>query len=104
VAGCRGSELFTSRELFEQNEPALRIVLAGLNARSLGRLLRRAEDESVEGYVVRREGSNAPTSPPTAATTYCSLFQNNLVGVRVLSWLGWRRAVPGSVAYMVTSY
>src|SRR5262245_14785017 len=43
IAGAIGSELFTALEATEHESPALRIVLEGLNARSLGRLLRRAQ-------------------------------------------------------------
>ena len=51
-----GSELFTTRELLEQDAPAVRIALGGVTARQLGRLLRRAEGAIVAGYTVQRDG------------------------------------------------
>ena len=57
IAGALGSELFTARELLDQDAPALRLVLADLNARQVGRLLQRAEGENLEGFTVHRDGS-----------------------------------------------
>jgi hypothetical protein len=54
-----GSELFSSAELCEHEAAAVKLVCRGLTARQLGRLLRRAVDTPVAGYVVRRAGSEA---------------------------------------------
>jgi hypothetical protein len=56
VAAAIGSELFLSGELMEHGSPGLRIVLAGLNTKQLGRLLRRAAGVPVDGFVVERMG------------------------------------------------
>ena len=57
VAGALGSELFTARELVEHAAAAVRIVVTGLTARQLGRLLKRAEGANGGGYTVQRQGS-----------------------------------------------
>jgi hypothetical protein len=62
VAGVQGSELFTARELLEDDAPALRLVLAGLSAKQIGRLLHRAEGRAFDGYTVQRDGSEAGAS------------------------------------------
>jgi hypothetical protein len=54
VAGVLGSEWFLSREVVQSGNPALRLVTHGLTPKSLGRLLRRATDQPVGGFVVRR--------------------------------------------------
>jgi hypothetical protein len=54
VAGVQGSELFTARELLEDDAPALRLVLAGLSAKQKGR--------AFDGYTVQRDGSEAGAS------------------------------------------
>lgn len=59
VAGAIGSELFSSAELCAHTASAVRLVCAGLTVRQLGRLLRRAVDTPVAGYMVRRQGSEA---------------------------------------------
>jgi HK97 family phage major capsid protein len=66
-----------------------------------------ADDGRVEVDVVEDatlEMSSTPTSPPVAATVYVALWTSNLVGIKVLRWVAWKRAVPGSVAYMSVSY
>jgi hypothetical protein len=57
IAGAIGSELFLVRELFEHESAGLRLVLADLNAKQLGRLLQRAEGAIVGGFTVQRDGS-----------------------------------------------
>jgi hypothetical protein len=42
--------------MFDHDAAALRLVRRGLNAKRVGRLLRRAEGQAVDGYVVQREG------------------------------------------------
>jgi hypothetical protein len=59
VAGAVGSELFNSAELCEHDAAAVRLVCAGVSAKQLGRLLRRAVDTPISGYVVRRQGTEA---------------------------------------------
>lgn len=44
LAGVRGSDLFSSAELCESDAAAMRLVCAGLTAKQLARLLRRAVD------------------------------------------------------------
>ena len=56
------SEWFLVRELFASPAPGLRLVLAGLNARQVGRLLRRSEGQPVDGYVVERGASELHTT------------------------------------------
>jgi len=56
IAGTYGSELCTSHELIEHESAGLRLVLAGLNTKQLGRLLQRAAGSVVGGYTVKREG------------------------------------------------
>jgi hypothetical protein len=59
IGGALGSELFTSADVCEHASAALRLVRAGMNAKQLGRLLRRAADTPVAGYLVKRQGSEA---------------------------------------------
>jgi hypothetical protein len=56
ISGVLGSDYFTSCELLEWNSAALRIVLADLNAKKLGGLLRRAEGVAIDGLTVARAG------------------------------------------------
>jgi hypothetical protein len=56
IAGALGSELFHSADIFEHDAAALRLVRAGLSPKQLGRLLRRAAGQPIDGYVVEREG------------------------------------------------
>lgn len=57
LGGVFGSELFVAREVLEHPAPALRLVRGELSARSIGRLLQRAEGEAVQGYTVERAGT-----------------------------------------------
>jgi hypothetical protein len=57
VAGAVGSELFLASEAVASENPALVLVLGGLNARRLGRLLRRGDGVDVDGYMVRANGT-----------------------------------------------
>jgi hypothetical protein len=59
IGATLGSELFNSAELHEHGSPALRLVRAGLNAKQLGRLLRRAANTPIDGYMVLHEGTEA---------------------------------------------
>ena len=56
VAGVFGSEPFLSRDLFEHDSAALRLVCRGRNARRLGRLFQRAAGQVVDGLMVERAG------------------------------------------------
>jgi hypothetical protein len=56
VIGVCGSELFTARELVEDESADLRLVLAGQTPKRLGRLLQRAEGQRIGGFVVQRDG------------------------------------------------
>jgi HK97 family phage major capsid protein len=50
------------------------------------------------------EMNDAPAEPTAASTVMTSLFQRNLVGVRVTRWLAYLRAQTGSVVYMTVAY
>jgi hypothetical protein len=52
IAGALGSEYFLAREAVASANPALVLVLANMNARRLGKLLRRGNGVPVAGYVV----------------------------------------------------
>lgn len=48
--------------------------------------------------------NTTPDNPPTAATAFESMWQNNHVSVRSRRWINWLRAVDGAVSYMTVSY
>ena len=56
IAAVHGSEEFLSADLVEADAPGLRLVCAGISARSMGRLLRRTAGNPVGGYMVERLG------------------------------------------------
>lgn len=56
VAGAWGSRLFSSGELVAAQEPALRLVVGPMGAKTIGRLLRRGEGLSLGGFAVERAG------------------------------------------------
>jgi hypothetical protein len=56
AGGVFGSEPFATRELFERDAPALRIVMRGLERLKVGRLLLRAVGHDIDGYLVERVG------------------------------------------------
>jgi hypothetical protein len=57
IAGALGSEYFLASEAIASAYPALVLVLAGMNARRLGKLLRRGDGVPVAGYVVHARGT-----------------------------------------------
>lgn len=57
--GAFGSELFLTADVFASDNAALRVARRGLNARQLGRLLRRAVGTPIDGLVVERVASEA---------------------------------------------
>lgn len=59
VAAVFGPNNFLVRELLRADAPGLRLVLGSCSAKSVGRLLRRAEGVPVNGLVVGRVGSDA---------------------------------------------
>jgi hypothetical protein len=59
LGGVFGSELFNSADLCEHQAAALTLVLHGLNAKQVGRLLRRAVGTPIGGYLVERVGVEA---------------------------------------------
>lgn len=59
IAGTLGSELFLTADVCEHDAAALRLVRANLNAKQLGRLLRRAVNTPIDGYLVLHEGTEA---------------------------------------------
>jgi hypothetical protein len=59
IGATLGPDLFLTAELFERDSAALRLVLAGLTVKQLGRLLRRAVDTPIDGYLVVREAVEA---------------------------------------------
>jgi hypothetical protein len=54
VTGAIGSDWFLSRDLLQHHNAGLRLVLAGVNAKRLGNLLRRADGISIGAYQVER--------------------------------------------------
>lgn len=59
VAATVGSAPFLVRELLGLESAGLRLVLAGLSAKALGKLLRRGEGVPVAGLVVEQVGVEA---------------------------------------------
>jgi glutathione S-transferase len=59
IAGALGSEYFLASEAIASANPALVLVLAGMNARRLGKLLRRGDGVPVAGYAVHARGMEA---------------------------------------------
>jgi hypothetical protein len=57
IAGVKGSAWVLTRELVESPHAGLRVVLADLSARSLGRLLRRGEGEVIDGLTIESGGT-----------------------------------------------
>jgi hypothetical protein len=55
IGGALGSEPFPSRDL-PTASPGLRVVLRGVSAKQIGRLLSRAEGVPIDGYIVERCG------------------------------------------------
>jgi hypothetical protein len=68
LAGALGSELFLTSEAVTSENPALVLVLGGMNARRLGRLLRRGDGVPVAGHVVRASGMQAGAGPLVGAS------------------------------------
>lgn len=56
AGGVFGSEPFLTRDLFESEKPAVKLVLRGLNARQVGRLFRRGAGQAIDGYTIQRDG------------------------------------------------
>jgi hypothetical protein len=56
VAGAYGETAFTSRDLFDDPSPAVHFVVKGLSAKSIGKLLARAEGTPIAGLMVVRDG------------------------------------------------
>ena len=59
IAGALGSESFLASEAIASANPALILVLAGMNARRLSKLLRRGDGVPVAGYAVHARGTEA---------------------------------------------
>jgi hypothetical protein len=59
LAGALGSEYFLAAEAVASHNPALVLVLGGMNARRLGKLLRRGADVPIDGYIVHPQGMEA---------------------------------------------
>ncbi len=59
AAGAVGSAPFLVRELLRLESAGLRLVLAGVSGKALGRLLRRGEGQPVAGLVVEQVGVEA---------------------------------------------
>lgn len=62
AGGAIGSVPFLVRELFEDDSAALHLVLRGLNAKGIGRLLRRAAGQAIDGYLVEEVGAELNTT------------------------------------------
>ena len=78
--------------------------IAGTNVIALQPNLILYADDGGASIDVSREASvqmdTAPMSPADATVVMTSLWQNNLVGLRVERFINWNRAVPASVAYI----
>jgi hypothetical protein len=59
IAGVLGSEWFLASEAVKHPAPALRLVLQGISAKKLGRLLKRAAGQPIGGYLVTSGGTEA---------------------------------------------
>ena len=59
LGGVFGSDLFLTRDVLESEAAAVHVVRRGLNAQQVGRLLRRAADTPIAGYLVTRQGTEA---------------------------------------------
>jgi hypothetical protein len=57
AGGVFGSEPFLTRDLFESDAAAVKLVLRGLNVRQVGRLFRRGEGQAIDGYTIQRDGA-----------------------------------------------
>ena len=56
VAGARGSERFTSRDLVEGDRPAIRLAVGQMTAKQIGKLFARADRIPIDGLMVQRDG------------------------------------------------
>jgi hypothetical protein len=56
AGGVFGSEPFLTRDLFESDAAAVKLVLRELNVRQVGRLFRRGEGQAIDGYMIQRDG------------------------------------------------
>ncbi|HXG54018.1 MAG TPA: hypothetical protein VNJ03_01445 [Vicinamibacterales bacterium] len=54
VAGALGSHPFAVRDLFDDDSPALALVLTGMTTKSIAQLFSRGADQVIDGYVVQR--------------------------------------------------
>jgi hypothetical protein len=61
IAGAYGPEEFTSRDLAEDESPAVRLVVGGLSVKRLSKLFSRADGVPVAGLMVQRQGADLPT-------------------------------------------
>ncbi|MBA3638416.1 MAG: hypothetical protein M3541_19510 [Acidobacteriota bacterium] len=59
LAATFGSEIWTAGEALSHSSIDLRIVLDGVSAKRLGRLLRRAIGQDVDGLTVASEGTES---------------------------------------------
>jgi hypothetical protein len=59
IAGALGSDLFLAIEAVTSDNPALVLVLGAMDARRLGKLLRRGADLPIDGYIVHAQGMEA---------------------------------------------
>jgi len=46
-----------TRDLFESDAAAVKLVTRGLNVRQVGRLFRRGEGQAIDGYAIQRDGA-----------------------------------------------
>jgi hypothetical protein len=57
IAGAHGSRPRSSRDLAEDDAPAVRLVVRGLSAKAMSKLFTRAEGVAIDGLMVRRAGT-----------------------------------------------
>jgi hypothetical protein len=56
VRGSEGAERLTSRDLVEDEAPAIRLAVGQLTAKQIGKLFARAEGIPIDGLMVQRDG------------------------------------------------
>jgi hypothetical protein len=57
IAGALGSEPFTSRDVIEDEAPAVRVVRKGLTVKALSKLFVRGLDVPIDGLMIQKAGA-----------------------------------------------
>jgi HK97 family phage major capsid protein len=71
-----------------------------------GRAILYADDGGIEIDLSQNMTVQMDTAPitPDATVVPMSAWQLNVIGIRAVRYIGWLRAVSGSVSYMITTY